>query len=90
MSGACIPRPGEGQAARAAIPRAAAGWLGLGAAPAFAVMALLTGLLGGGPMAMICSAVPGVPVDGMALMYALMCVFHLGPWLTLATRRSVP
>jgi hypothetical protein len=32
----------------------AADWLGLAAAPTFAIMALLTGFLGGGKMAMIC------------------------------------
>jgi hypothetical protein len=86
MSDACFPRLGERPAARAGIPRDAAGWLALAAAPTFAAMALLTGMLGGGPMAMICSAVPGLPVDGMVLMYALMGVFHFGPWLTLASR----
>jgi len=86
MSDACFPRLGERPMTRATLPRAAAGWLGLAAAPTFAVMALLTAVLGGGPMAMICSTVPGLPVDGMVVMYVLMGVFHLGPWLTLASR----
>src|SRR6202043_3436848 len=34
----------------------AAGWLSLAAAPTFAIMALLTGVLGGGPPDMLCSA----------------------------------
>ena len=86
MSDACFPRLGERPAARPAFLPTVAGWLGLAAAPTFAAMALLTAMLGGGPMAMICSAVPGLPVDGMVVMYALMGVFHLGPWLALASR----
>ena len=34
----------------------AADWLCLAAAPTFAIMALLTGVLGGGPPDMLCSA----------------------------------
>ncbi len=65
----------------------AAGWLGLAAAPTFAVMALLTGT-GDGPIDMPCSAAHGaLPLSGMALMYALMSVFHSGPWLRLIARR---
>ena len=60
----------------------AAGWLGLAATPTFALMALLTGVLGGGPMDMLCSVAPGAsPLNGMALMYGLMSVFHVAPWL---------
>jgi hypothetical protein len=57
-----------------------AGWLGLAAAPTFALMA---GISAAGPAAtVICSAVPTfVPIDDMALMYALMSLFHLSPWL---------
>ena len=66
----------------------AAGWLGLAAAPTFALMALLTGVLGGGPMDMHCSAAHDAsPLSGMVLMYGLMSVFHSGPWLKLITRR---
>jgi hypothetical protein len=36
----------------------AAECLSLAAAPTFAVMALLTAVLGGGPLAMLCSAAP--------------------------------
>ena len=68
----------------------AAGWLGLAAAPTFAVMALLTGLLGGGHMAMMCStAQDASPLSGMVPMYVLMSAFHSAPWLKLiSTRRS--
>jgi hypothetical protein len=65
----------------------AAGWLGLAAAPAFAIMALLAGVFGGASSHM--GMHHASPLDGMALMYALMCVFHLPPWLRLlaGTRR---
>ena len=65
----------------------AADWLCLAAAPTFAIMALLTGGLGGGQMAMICSSAPDAsPLSGMAAMYLLMSAFHLAPWLRLCGR----
>ncbi len=66
----------------------AAGFLSLAAAPTFAAMALLTGLLGGGPSDMLCSAAHGAsPLHGMVLMYALMSAFHVAPWLKLISNR---
>ena len=66
----------------------AAGWLSLAAAPAFAIMALLTGLgAWGAPVALCSAAHDASPLSGMALMYVLMCVFHLAPWLRLIDRR---
>ncbi len=56
-------------------------WLHLSAAPTFAIMALLTGVLGGDPMDMLCSAGYGSPLNGMVPMYLLMSAFHLAPWL---------
>ena len=58
-------------------------WLCLAAAPAFAVMALLTVLLNdSGQSDMICSAAQDGPaLVGMVPMYLLMSAFHLGPWL---------
>jgi hypothetical protein len=69
----------------------AADWLCLAAAPTFAIMALLTGVLGGGQMAMMCSTAPDAsPLSGMAAMYLLMSAFHSAPWLRLIFgRRSV-
>ena len=66
----------------------AADWLGLAAAPTFALMALLTNVLGGRPMDMLCSAAHGAaPLNGMVLMYGLMSVFHSTPWLKLIAHR---
>ena len=66
----------------------ASDWLCLAAAPTFAIMALLTGVLGGGRMAMMCStAADASPLSGMAAMYLLMSAFHSAPWLRLIFRR---
>jgi hypothetical protein len=62
--------------------------LTFGAAPTFAIMALLTGVLGGGPMSMICSAAQDAsPLGGMVPMYLLMSAFHSAPWLKLISNR---
>ena len=72
---------------RAAAARAA-DWLSLAAAPTFAVMALLTGVLGGGAMEMRCPAAPVTSLmGGMVPMYLLMSAFHTAPWLRLASGR---
>ena len=90
MTGAChasaapaANRDGEGGAAA---PRPAER-LGLAAAPTFAIMALATQALGGGPMDALCTAEHGFALGGMVPMYALMSAFHLAPWLNLASRR---
>lgn len=51
------------------------------AAPTFAVMALVSAA-SGGPLDALCGL--GSPLTGMGAMYALMGVFHAGPWLNLA------
>jgi hypothetical protein len=68
----------------------AADWLCLAAAPTFAIMALLTGVLGGDPPDMLCSAAKvASPLSGMVPMYVLMSAFHMAPWLKLiSSRRS--
>ena len=64
-------------------------WISLAAAPTFAIMALLTGTFGGGPMDMLCSAAhEASPLSGMVPMYVLMSAFHLTPWLKLISRRQ--
>ncbi|MER8752911.1 hypothetical protein NKH57_27310 [Mesorhizobium sp. M1050] len=63
-----------------------ANWLCLAAAPTFALMALLTCLLGG-DAAMLCMG--SSPLTGMAAMYLLMSAFHLAPWLRVISGRQV-
>jgi hypothetical protein len=57
-----------------------ASWLQLAAAPTFAIMAVLTGIIGDGAR--------------MAPMYGLMSAFNVAPWLELFARggaeREVP
>lgn len=69
--------------------RSAADWLCLAAAPTFAIMALLTGVLGGGPQDMLCaSAQDASPLNGMVPMYMLMSAFHSAPWLKLISSQG--
>jgi hypothetical protein len=63
--------------------RGAAGWLALAASPTFALMAWIA-TDKASPMA-LCSM--GSSIDGMTTMYLLMSLFHLAPWLKLATGR---
>jgi len=66
----------------------AAGLLSLGAAPVLALMALWTGLFGQPDM--LCMSMHHTSwLNGMALMYTLMSIFHAGPWMKLiSSRRS--
>jgi hypothetical protein len=71
---------------RASLVRGAAGWLGLTASPTFALMAWIS--VNGASQTTICSSASGgLPINGMACMYLLMSVFHLSPWLKLASGR---
>lgn len=64
----------------------ASDWLCLAAAPSFAIMALLTGVLG--PLDTLCSAGHDAsPLSGMIPMYLLMSAFHSAPWLKLISNR---
>jgi hypothetical protein len=65
----------------------AADFLYLAAAPTFAVMALLTSVLGGGPSDALCSMASASLLSGMAPMYLLMSAFHTAPWLKLISGR---
>lgn len=64
----------------------AAQWLSLAAAPTFAIMALLTVVLGEGMPAMLCLHDASL-LSGMTAMYGLMSVFHTAPWLKLISGR---
>jgi hypothetical protein len=58
-------------------------WLSLAATPTFSLMALVSATGGGAEM--LCSSTMQdlLPLSGMAVMYVLMSVFHLAPWLRL-------
>lgn len=62
-------------------------WLGLAATPTFAIMAVLTAVLGGGPAEMLCSTGHGLSPGGMVPMYLLMSAFHSAAWLRLISGR---
>jgi hypothetical protein len=80
--------PGAGAESGNAAALGAADGLYLAAAPTFAIMALLTGVLGGGPPDMLCSATQDAsPLSGMVPMYLLMSAFHSAPWLKLVSSR---
>ncbi len=62
--------------------RDAAGWIGLAAAPTFALMAWIAAT--DTSRIAICVSASGMPpIDGMAWMYLLMSLFHVSPWLRL-------
>ena len=66
--------------------RGAAGWLALAASPTFALMAWIAA--NDAPLMAGCSAGRSIlPIDGMTAMYVLMSLFHLSPWLKLASGR---
>jgi hypothetical protein len=73
------------------LPKGAADWLSLAAAPTFAAMALVTAAGGAGPLDMLCtgaSALGGMFLSGMVPMYVLMTAFHAAPWLRLLSRTA--
>jgi hypothetical protein len=61
-------------------------WLRLAATPTFAIMGLLTGLMGS-PMDGLCSSGHGALLAGMVPMYLFMSAFHAPPWLKLILGR---
>jgi hypothetical protein len=67
-------------------PPGAAGWLGLAASPSFALMAWIPAN-DAPPVALCSSGSSMLPIDGMTTMYLLMSLFHLSPWLKLASGR---
>jgi hypothetical protein len=63
--------------------RGAASWLALAASPAFAVMAWIAS----NDVAPIAFCASGSNIHRMTAMYVLMSLFHLSPWLKLASSR---
>lgn len=71
---------------RGSAARAAGCWLSLAAAPTFAIMVLLTVCSGAGPD-MVCGSMQHASTfGGMTVMYLLMSVFHVRPWLKLLAK----
>jgi hypothetical protein len=66
--------------------RGAAGCLALAASPTFALMAWIAAN-DAPPHAFCSSGSSFLPIDGMTAMYGLMSLFHLSPWLKLASGR---
>ncbi len=64
--------------------RGAAGWLALAASPTFGLMAWIAA--NNAPAIALCSS-SILPIDGMTVMYLLMSLFHLSPWLKLVSGR---
>ncbi len=82
MSQACSGGSNNSAIRRNAAALRLANGLYLAAAPTFAIMALLTAVLGGAsPLCGVAS-----PLNGMVPMYLLMSAFHLPPWLKLIAR----
>ncbi|MHC4042472.1 hypothetical protein [Bradyrhizobium sp. 23AC] len=63
-------------------------WLALAATPTFAIMAVLTAMIGGGPD-LLCGAGQGSVLGGMVPMYLLMSTFHSAAWLRLIAERRI-
>ena len=67
-----------------------ADWLARAASPSFVLMACITASDASptAPPAGLCaSGSSTLPLDGMTAMYLLMSLFHMSPWLKLASRR---
>lgn len=58
-------------------------WLTLAATPTFAMMAVLTAVVGRDAADMLCGAGHGSLLGGMGPMYLLMSAFHSAAWLRL-------
>jgi hypothetical protein len=74
------------RSARAWQARGAAGWLGLAASPTFALMAWIAAN-DASPIPLCASGSGILPIGRMTAMYLLMSLFHLSPWLKLASGR---
>jgi hypothetical protein len=83
MSQACSGGSNERAMHRNARTLSTTDVLALAASPTFALMALLTAVLGSGPAELLCSTALASPLNGMVTMYLLMSAFHATPWLKL-------
>ena len=65
----------------------AARWLGLAAAPTFALLAVFAGISGDRSNEILCAAAQHAsPFGGMVPMYLVMAAVHAAPWLKLIAR----
>ena len=87
MSHACCGEPEVSGARRDSAASSAANGLALAASPTFALMALWTGLASNQSDMLCMDMRDASPLNGMALMYAFMSVFHAAPWLKAISRR---
>lgn len=85
MSGPVSAAPGNSRDGVAAA-RHLARWLALAATPTFAIMAVLTAVLGG-PADMLCATGHASVLGGMVPMYLLMSAFNSATWLRLIAER---
>jgi len=88
VSHACCGEPDVSAARRESAASMTANGLVLAAAPTFALMALWTGLFADRSDLLCMGMQDASPVNGMALMYALMSAFHAAPWLRWIGRRG--
>lgn len=87
-SGKCADGENRSKSGRAVF-FGATDWLHLAAAPAFALMALLTAASDGDVHQVTCMGMAGAsPLSSMSLMYLLMSAFHAAPWVKLAARHK--
>ncbi|HEV7308559.1 hypothetical protein [Ensifer sp.] len=77
----CEPR--DARSPGVSVARIAAAGMTLAAAPAFTLMAVLSGAPGAGPGQNACGGGLDTAVGGMTTMYLLMGAVHLAPWLRL-------
>ena len=81
MSEVCSGGSDRGATRRNALRVADA--LALAASPTFAMMALVTAVMGGSSAEMFGMGAHVSPVGGMVTMYVLMSAFHASAWLKL-------